>query len=71
MDNFYNTDELNEEQANFIKNLRVNEGYTWRAIASEYSRKYMDEPSGNQLLGLELCTAAMKFLGEKVEDGWN
>lgn len=29
------------------------------------------EPSGHQMDGIELCHAAMLFLGEKVEDGWN
>lgn len=27
--------------------------------------------SGNQLLGIDLCTAAMHFFKETVEDGWN
>jgi hypothetical protein len=28
-------------------------------------------PSGNQLIGAELCEEAMKLLGETINDGWN
>lgn len=27
--------------------------------------------NGNQLLGIDLCTAAMQYFNESVEDGWN
>jgi hypothetical protein len=70
MDTFWKID-LNEERAHFIKDLRVNNDYTWRAVAREYSEKYMDEVSSNQLLGIELCMSAMEFLGEKIDSGWN
>jgi hypothetical protein len=70
MDTFWKID-LNEERANFIKELRVNSDYTWRAVAREYSEKYMDDVSSNQLLGIELCMSAMEFLGETVDSGWN
>ena len=63
--------ELNEEQAMFIKNLRVIDGYTWRAVARDYSEKYMEEKTNHQILGMNLCTSAMFLLGEQVEDGWN
>jgi hypothetical protein len=59
------------EQAQFIKNLRVVEGYTWRAVARDYSEKYMDEQTNHQILGMNLCESAMRLLGECVEDGWN
>jgi hypothetical protein len=28
-------------------------------------------PSGNQLMGAELCGKAMHLLGETMDDGWN
>jgi hypothetical protein len=28
-------------------------------------------PSGNQLIGAELCGTAMKLLGETINDGWD
>ena len=59
------------EQAKFIKNLRVVEGYTWRAVARDYSAQYMTSRSNNQILGIALCTSAMLLLEEQVEDGWN
>lgn len=70
---------LTKEQADFIKNLRVREGYSWRAIARDVSAAYPEltvcgnkaENQGNQIDGADLCEAAMLLLGEKVEDGWN
>jgi hypothetical protein len=32
---------------------------------------YTKWESGNQLLGIDLCRAAMLFFDEKDEDGWN
>jgi hypothetical protein len=67
----YELIDITLEQAQFIKNLRVIEGYTWRAVARDYSEKYMDEKTNHQILGMNLCTSAMLLLGEHVEDGWN
>jgi hypothetical protein len=67
----YELIDITLEQAQFIKNLRVVEGYTWRAVARDYSEKYMDEKTNHQILGMNLCASAMRLLGEQVEDGWN
>lgn len=65
--------QLNQEQAEFIKELRCSKDYSWRAVARDFTEKYPDiePPTSNQWIGMELCSAAMKFLGETVEQGWN
>jgi hypothetical protein len=70
---------LTKEQAEFIKDLRVKNGYSWRSVARDVSAKFpelnvsgnIEENWGNQIDGIALCDAAMKFFNEKVEDGWN
>lgn len=70
---------LSMEQALFIKDLRVNQGYSWRAVARDVSEKFPElnvrgnakENYGNQIDGLRLCDEAMCLLGEYVENGWN
>jgi hypothetical protein len=67
----YELIDITLEQAQFIKNLRVVEGYSWRAVARDYSEKYMEEKTTNQILGMNLCNSAMRLLGETMEDDWN
>lgn len=70
---------LTKQQAEFIKDLRVNKDYSWRAVARDVSGEYpelgvdgsVEFNVGNQIDGIALCDAAMKLLNEKVEDGWN
>lgn len=66
------TDEI-REQALQIKQWRKVDGYTWRAVARAFTEKYLpkEEWTNNQILGMELCYAAMTYLGEEVKDGWN
>jgi hypothetical protein len=40
-------------------------------ISKKELAKMTDWENGNQLLGVDLCTAAMRHFGEAVEDGWN
>lgn len=69
---------LTKEQALFIKKLRVEKDYTWRAVARDVSAEYpalgvdgnIEYNYGNQIDGRALCDAAMNLLGENVEDGW-
>lgn len=65
--------QLNKEQAEFIKELRCSQDYTWRAVARDFTEKYpeIESSTSNQYVGMKLCDAAMKFLGETVEQGWN
>lgn len=70
---------LDQEQAVFIKKLRVDNGYSWRAVARDVSEVFHNlkdiggspVKSGNQIHGIALCDAAMNMLNETVEDGWN
>ena len=65
---------LSTEQARRIKHWRVDEGFTWRAIAATAYCEFDGDwhPDSNQLWGMELCTAAAELLGENPnEDPWN
>lgn len=69
---------LTKAQADFIKDLRINKDYSWRAIARDTKKQFpeMDIDSdgktyGNQIDGIRLCDLAMHFFNEKVTDGWN
>jgi len=70
---------LTKRQALFIKSLRVNRGYTWRAVDGEFvsrytfNRPFASEPlrGGNQVDGMFLCDLAMKKLKETGSSKWN
>lgn len=70
---------LTLSQALFVKFLRIRCEGSWRWIASKYQRRYGEKLpwnedmtfGGNQIVGMELCDAAMNLLNESVEDGWN
>jgi len=69
---------LNKEQAEYIKELRCSEPmFSWRAVAREFVDKYPEFSKmhningGIQQDGIDLCDAAMGFLGEQTKDGWN
>ncbi len=70
---------LTKFQALFIKYLRVRHHGTWRWVAGKWDERYnkkipFNEEStfgGNQITGMELCDAAMDYLNETIQDGWN
>lgn len=68
---------VDEKLAKRIKELRCGPvTHSWRRIAevivSEYPNDFDSELSGNQLLGMELCTEAAEALGEDPNGGgWN
>jgi len=70
---------LTQEQADFIRNLRVEVGCTWRAVAAHcHAQKGFVEalgdwaPPSNQLMGIELCKTAAAMFGEDPNaDPWN
>lgn len=41
------------------------------ALTVEEMLSFTDHETGNQLLGIDLCTAAMRYFYETSEDGWN
>lgn len=66
------------ERAELIRNLRVNEDYSWRALAAECHKQFNGEvipgwhPASNQLMGMALCEAAAKYFNEDHRnDPWN
>lgn len=68
---------MTKKQAKFIRKIRVDGGYTWRAVARECHDQSWNnlngwEPSSNQLMGMALCGKAAKFFGEDMyDDKWN
>lgn len=69
---------LTKEQAEFIKDLRINKEYSWRAVARDTKNKFPKmeidsdgETYGNQLDGIALCDAAMRYFNDTIDDGWN
>ena len=69
---------MNQEQANFIRMLRVEEGYSWRAVSRAcHGNKKFDSwdlwnPPSSQPMGMALCEKAAEFFGESYrEEPWN
>ncbi len=70
---------LTKRQALFIKSLRVNRGYSWRAVDGEFVSRYTfkrpfdNKPlrDGNQIDGMYLCDKAIKKLKETGNPDWN
>lgn len=61
-------------RARVVRKLRVDDGYTWRAVAvachTEWGGNW--EPAGHQGMGIVLCEAAAKMLGENpYDEPWN
>jgi hypothetical protein len=64
------------EQAAAARRLRVDRGGTWRFVAEEFYTLFPDAPygdlAGNQGVGMYLCRAAARRLGEDPNaDPWN
>jgi hypothetical protein len=71
---------MTHEIATFIRKCRIEQDATWRAVGwmtyLEFPQLGIKPVSVNdcwvsQLDGIDLCDAAMDFLGEDVSDGWN
>lgn len=60
------------ERANQIRVWRVDEGCSWRGVASAATERWGTEEVTNQFLGMELCRAAADVLGEDWrKEPWN
>jgi hypothetical protein len=47
-------------------------GFTWRGIAQEFNDMLDGDWGSNQIMGMEICTAAAKLLGEDSDaEPWN
>lgn len=60
------------EMAVQIRRWRVDEDFTWRAVAQAATGLWGSEYGSNQLFGEDLCVAAAKMLGENpCKEPWN
>lgn len=59
-------DFVDESVARAVRGLRCDEGYSWRAVASEMHARLGGgwSPPSNQLMGMALCERAAALLGE-------
>lgn len=65
---------MTREKAEFVRRLRVDEGYSWRAVARECSDAWKGDwsPPSNQIMGMCLCDVAARVLGEDFnKEPWN
>lgn len=69
--------DMPKDMAVFVRSLRVDQGYTWRAVAAAVSLKMNltgteDDWGSNQLCGMAICEAAAKQFDEDFMTGvWN
>ena len=73
---------MTPERAAYVRRLRVDEGYSWRAVAHGCYDAWAAElpedvregwrPISNQLMGMALCEAAARHFGEDAREApWN
>lgn len=64
---------MDRDQARFVRQLRVDKGYSWRAVAETFQLQYsVDCGDGNQLAGMAVCERAAEFFGENyMAEPWN
>ena len=78
---------MTRQQAEYIRQLRVNLGYSWRKLAGTVSITYpelniqchkpfneqiSETPDGYQGEGMDLCAEAAEFFGENAwDEPWN
>lgn len=61
-------------QAKAVRKLRVENGFSWRAVAEACHRLDWGKwsPPSNQIMGMALCERAARFFGENYEEvSWN
>lgn len=65
--------EMTLEQAQFVRGLRVDDGYTWRAVASTCALEWSGDWGGNQIAGMAICERAAELCGDGdyMTGAWN
>ena len=60
---------MTKEQAEYIRELRVDRGCSWRRLHELYCERYDKESMwpGNQIKGRDLCVEASEVLGVGIE----
>ena len=60
------------DQATFVRQLRVDHEYTWRAVARACAAAWQTEWGSNQFAGIAICERAAALLGERpYRPPWN
>jgi capsid protein len=65
---------ITKQKAEFIRKLRVEQDYTWRAVAQACYDEWKGNwtPPSNQIMGMMLCEVAASFFNEDyMSDPWN
>ena len=65
---------ITKERADYVRKLRVEEDYTWRAVAQDCYDEWKGDwsPPSNQIMGMMLCEVAAGFFGENyMQEPWN
>ena len=63
---------MNEDEARFVRRLRVDENETWSGVAGETADAWGTSWDSNQGAGLFICEAAASRLGEDPNaEPWN
>jgi len=74
---FFLREHMTREQAEFVRKLRVDQGYSWRAVARACYNQHWPgwlrwDPPGNQIMGMSLCERAAEMHGEDYQKPpWN
>lgn len=64
--------EVSRKDAKLIRQLRVEKGCSWRAVARFFSLLWSTPWGGNQIAGMVICDKAAKLLGEDfLQPPWN
>jgi len=58
---------MSPERAEFVPKCRIDEGYTFRAVAAACAKEWGANWGSNQLIGEDLCRAAAETLGIPLE----
>ena len=61
---------MSPERAEFVRKLRIDEGYTFRAVAAACAEEWGATWGSNQFIGEDLCRAAAEILGIPLEKFW-
>jgi hypothetical protein len=63
---------MTPQQARFVRQLRVDGEYTWRAVAETCAIEWDGDWGSNQLAGMALCARAADHFGEDyMTSPWN
>lgn len=55
-----------------IREKRVDQDYSWRAVARYWSKQVRGDWGGNQMAGMVICEKAAQWLGEDfIQPPWN